>query len=222
MIRLAALLIVLLGGTVLASGVVFLLSERLWWRFERMQFGSTVQLSVFGMRLSREPGRNLMRVAFREHLQAVLQVADVEALRMRQGRFGRGNGHREVPGEAQQVGAMGEAERRSRGQPEFLERPQRASDKLCRLCQAPFGDQSTHSAETRPRRHLRRWILLEDCFEPADARRSKCRRKADRERGAGRQEGCSQQRLGMRVRIAEQVQRLLRERDLSIHVGVDL
>lgn len=39
MITLAALLIVLLGGTVLASGVVFLLSERLWWRFERMQFG---------------------------------------------------------------------------------------------------------------------------------------------------------------------------------------
>ena len=29
----------LLGGTVLASGVAFLLSERLWWRFERMQFG---------------------------------------------------------------------------------------------------------------------------------------------------------------------------------------
>lgn len=77
MITLAALLIVLLGGTVLASGVVFLLSERLCWRFERMQFGSTVQLSVFGMRLSREPGRNLMRVAFREHLRGAQVMISV-------------------------------------------------------------------------------------------------------------------------------------------------
>lgn len=37
----------------------------------------TIQLSVFGMRLSREPGRNLMRVAFREHLRGAQVMISV-------------------------------------------------------------------------------------------------------------------------------------------------
>ena len=72
-----AVLLVVLGGAVTASGVGFLLSERLWWRFERMDLGSTVQLPVLGVRVSREAGRDLMRASFRTHLRAAQVVMSI-------------------------------------------------------------------------------------------------------------------------------------------------
>ena len=66
-----------LRGAVAASGVGFLLSERLWWRFERKEFGSTMQLPVLGVRLSREAGRNLMRATFRTHMRAAQVVMSI-------------------------------------------------------------------------------------------------------------------------------------------------
>ena len=59
------------------AGVGFLLSERLWWRFERIQFGSTMQLPVLAVRVSRETGRNLMRAPFREHMRAAQVVLSI-------------------------------------------------------------------------------------------------------------------------------------------------
>ena len=74
-----AVLVLLLGVAVLGSGVAFIISERLWLRFEQMEFGSTMQLPVLGMRISRGVGRNLMRATFREHFRAAQIVMSIGA-----------------------------------------------------------------------------------------------------------------------------------------------